>query len=645
MTKFVATATLALVCSLTWGSEKPDAMMHAYWMRLAREAFDRHDAAYEQIKTPAQLTAHQRRMREFFRTELGGFPERTPLNPQVVGRMERNGYRIEKIIFESQPKHYVTALLYLPNAKPPYPGVLVPCGHSAEGKAYDSYQRVCILLAKNGLAAFCYDPIDQGERIQLLDEAGKPRMQGTDAHSQIGVGSILLGRNTATFRVWDGMRALDYLQSRPEIDPKRIGCTGNSGGGTLTSYLMALDDRIQCAAPGCYITSLRRLMETIGPQDAEQNIHAQIAQGMDHADYILMHAPQPTLICAAKEDFFDIGGTRDTFRKARRGFALMGVPERVDMVEADGKHGFSLPLRVGAVRWMRRWLLGNDEPVTEADTPVLTKTEALCTPRGQVMLLPGARNVYDLNSDLETELAETRRQFWRQTPRNRALEEVRQITGIRKLDALPKPQCERAGSVARQGYRVEELILRPEPDIWLPALLFVPDRPGGERTLYLNVAGKDADAAIEKLAAEGRIVLAVDLRGLGETQPAGKEGRLGREWKDVFQAYMLGTSYLAKRTEDILVCARFLASYEAARKPQKVHVVSIGLTGPPALHAVALERQLFASLTLRDGVGSWSEVVRTPLASNQLINIIPGALRCYDLPDLLATLPKTSVTR
>ncbi|NQT41114.1 MAG: acetylxylan esterase, partial [Planctomycetes bacterium] len=242
----------------------PKEMMHVYLMQRSDAALDRRDAEYEKIKTSEQITAYQKRMHDFFEQQLGGFPQRTPLEAQVVAREDRDGYRIEKIIYQSQPRHYVTAVLYLPEAEPPYPGVLVPCGHSANGKGYDGYQRVCILLATNGMAALCYDPIDQGERYQLLDDKGKPVEGGTIAHCLAGVGAILLGRNTATYRVWDGMRGIDYLQSRPEIDPRRIGCTGNSGGGTLTSYLMALDPRIQAAAPGCYLTSFRRLLETKG---------------------------------------------------------------------------------------------------------------------------------------------------------------------------------------------------------------------------------------------------------------------------------------------------------------------------------------------------------------------------------------------
>jgi dienelactone hydrolase len=188
-----------------------------------------------------------------------------------VGARQYSGYRIERIIFDSRPGHEVTALLYLPEGKPPFPGVLVPCGHSANGKAAESYQRVCILLAKNGLAAFCYDPIGQGERIQMLDSAGKPAIRegSTTEHTLAGIGALLVGRQAASYRTWDGIRALDYLAGRPEIDPARLGCTGNSGGGTMTAYLMALDDRIAVAAPSCFITSLERLFATIGPQDAE----------------------------------------------------------------------------------------------------------------------------------------------------------------------------------------------------------------------------------------------------------------------------------------------------------------------------------------------------------------------------------------
>ncbi len=326
-------------------------MMSRYLFRQAQPKFDQWRQQYEQRKTPEQIAAYQKSLREQFIQAIGGLPDRTPLNPKVTGVVARDGYKVEKIIFESQPGCYVTALLFLPDSgryTPPFPGVIVPCGHAGEAKAYDAYQTMGALLALNGMAALVFDPIDQGERSQ--DLSALPQITGTSAHTMVGIGSILLGRNTARFEIWDGMRAIDYLHSRPEVDPNRIGCTGNSGGGTQTSYLMALDDRIVAAAPSCYITGFEALLSTIGPQDAEQDIFGQLAFGMDHADYLMMRAPTSILICAATQDFFDIQGTWTSFRYAKRLYTRLGVAERISLLENDATHNYNRTQREGIVR-------------------------------------------------------------------------------------------------------------------------------------------------------------------------------------------------------------------------------------------------------------------------------------------------------
>ncbi len=627
----------------------PKEMMRHYWLKQALAATDKADAARAAIATKEQAVAYQNRIRASFIEALGGFPERTPLSARVTGTVARDGYRIEKILFESQPQHFVTAWLYLPQQMTaPVPGVLVPCGHSAGGKDNDAYEWVCIQLVKSGMAALIYDPIDQGERMQLLDPVtGKPRVSGTAAHSRAGVGSILLGRGTATFRIWDGMRALDYLASRPEVDASRIGCTGNSGGGTLTSYLMALDPRVKVAAPSCYITDLRHVIEKIGPQDAEQNIFGQLAFGMDHAEYLTLRAPAPTLVCSAVQDFFAIEGARASVSKARHVYEVLGAADRLAQCEADEKHGFSVPLRAGAVGWLKRWLCNDVTPVPDVSAePLIHGPEAWCTPKGQVMLLPGASSVYDLNRECNAVLAKKRAALWREP--DGALEKVRRVTGIRRLSELPPCAVEKTGTLRRDGYAIDTCILRPEAGIVLPARVFVPDQPAKAVTLYVNGTGKaaDAEAAVADRVKQGETVMAVDLRGLGETQGGvigDRDDKLGLEWKDAFVAYLLGTSYLAKRTEDILVCARAAAAYGAGA-PRPVKLEAEGQTVPAALHAAALEPGLFAQVTLRNGLAAWSEVLEVPLAENQLINVVHGALRVYDLPDLLRTLPPGAVT-
>jgi len=620
----------------------PSDMMHHYLLGLAERQFGDWKRHYEQLKTPEQIAGYQSRLRKKFMDALGGLPERTPLNPKVTGVISRDGYQVEKVIFESQPKHYVTGILFLPDAtkhKPPYPGVLVPCGHSFNGKASDAYQTMGALLALNGMAGLVFDPIDQGERGQLLSQW--PKLAGTRAHTMLGVGSILLGRNTARFEVWDGMRAIDYLQSRPEVDPKRIGCTGNSGGGTQTSYLMSLDDRIIAAVPSCYITSLDRLLNTIGPQDAEQNIHGQIAFGMDHADYLMMRAPTPILICAATEDFFDITGTWNSFRYAKRLYSRLGYAERIGLLENDAKHNYNRLQRESVVRWMARWLLKKDESITEPEITLLSEEEIKCARGGQVMLMDGARSTYDLNRDYEKDLAKRREKLWATPKPADLLEKVRKITGIQKLAELSKPKVTASGSVKRDDYQIKKLILKPENNIVLPALMFVPAKDTSRGSiLYIHEKGKDVDAAlggpIEKLVKADYSVLAVDLRGIGETQK-GKTGNLsgatGPDWKDVFMAYLLGRSYVGMRAEDILVCARFLSQERAGQ----VNLIATGNVGVPALHAAALEQDLFHSVKLVRTLSSWSNVVESGCSFNQQVNAVHGALTLYDLPNLAGT--------
>ncbi len=501
-----------------------------------------------------------------------------------------------------------------------------------------------ILLAKNGIAALCYDPIGQGERHQFLDRDGKPLYHCVNEHTLIGTGAILLGINTAHYRIWDGVQSLQYLQSRADVDPKRIGCAGNSGGGTETSYLMALDDRIACAAPGCFLTTFRCLLESAGPQDAEQNIAGQIAFGLDEADYVIMCAPRPTLICAGTRDAtFDIVGTWDIFRQAKRIYGRLGHGEGVDLVEPDEPHGFTKPLREATARWMSRWLLRREVPIEEPAFPVFTEEQLRCTLRGQVMLLPGEQSALDLNRQREATLAPLRRKLWAETPRAEMLARIKELIGAREPSSVGVPPSRTVGTLRREGYRIEKRILLPDPETNLPALDFLPDRPSGEAYLYLHSAGKHVDAApggpIEGLVRQGHRVLAVDLRGIGEI-----EGKHPREWcrglfgpngREFFLAYLLGKSLVGLNTEDIWGCARFLAGDTGC----KVHLVASGKLGIAALHVAALKPALFASLTLRDAPPAWADVLALPVPKEHLVNAVHGVLAVYDLPDLARTLP------
>lgn len=257
------------------------------------------------------------------------------------------------------------------------------------------------------------------------------------------------------------------------------------------------------------------------------------------------------------------------------------------------------------------------------------------------MLLDGALSTYDLNIDYEKELLVKRKQLWFSEKRANLLALVRELTGIRRIDKLPEPSIEQRDIIQHPGYNIEKAILKPEPGIYLPALIFKPTEIKAEQLiLYIHEKGKSQDAAlggpIEKLVRNGSVVLAVDLRGTGETAPPAPKGSTPASFVDypnIIAAYLLGRSYVGMRAEDILYCARYAASIAPDLK-ENIKLVAFGNVGVPALHAAALEPALFSSVKLTRMLVSWSNVIHSGQTSNQWPNMVHGALKVYDLPDL-----------
>lgn len=623
-------------------------IVHHQLLEKSQELLANRRERYEQRTKVDDIRKHQQQLKNYFVDAIGGFPERTPLNAKSTGVVQREGYRVEKILYESRPQHYVSGTLFLPQSDEftaPYPAVLVVCGHSANGKAYTGYQASCALLALNGIAAFIIDPICQGERKQLLDADGKPIISSaTTGHTQVGIGAILLGWNTAQFEIWDGMRGIDYLQSRPDIDKTKIGCFGNSGGGTQTSYLMALDERIVAAAPSCYITSFERLLATIGPQDAEQNIFGQLAAGMNHADYLIMRAPRPTLICAATKDFFDIDGTWDAFREAKRVYMRFGFGERVDLAENDDTHGFNKPLRESAARWMVRWLAGRDVVITEPEIVPLTDAEMWSTPNGQVMLLPDARSAFDLNLEEAQRLASIRKQKWSGETADQSRERIRKTLDLTSISevAPAKPNQVKPNQSGNTKDGTVSLTTSwgvPLSGSWLRAK----GNPKGV-TLYLHASGAERaleeDTDLKALVESGQSILAIDVSGVGATQPQGRRWyneSFGVNAGNAVVAYLCGTSMVTQRTEEIVAIVKWMVDDKDANGAT-VSLVATDELCVPALHAAVLAPELIDNVKLVRPLTSWTEVIRGKLTRNQVVNAVHGVLREYDLPELVSFL-------
>ncbi|MBI2807361.1 MAG: acetylxylan esterase [Planctomycetes bacterium] len=635
--------------------QEPRTMLRRFLLAETQKHFDARKKTVAALKTPDDIHKRQAELKAKFIAAIGGFPKKTPLKGKVVGTLKGDGFVVENVIYESRPNHHVTANFYIPNGKGPFPGVLVPCGHSSNGKAADAYQRVCILMARNGLAVLCYDPIGQGERLQLLDSRlnpdPSPKGRGektpkgairgsTSEHTMVGVGALLVGQSTAGYRIWDGIRSIDYLVSRPEVDPKRIGCTGNSGGGTLTAYLMALDDRIVCAAPSCYITSLERLFATIGPQDAEQNIPGQVAFGMEHADYVTLRAPRPTLICMASQDFFDQAGTKASFAEAEQIYKKLGHGERVGLFEYDDKHGFSKPRREAAMRWMRRWLLNKDDAPSEGKFPSFKDEQLQCTRSGQVLADFKGVSAFGLN------LLEARKYTAQRAQFAKLPVKERQAT-IRRLLAVPE-KVPTAKQLSQKIHSLEDrlsthkVVYETEKGILLPGLRFKHIQARGPVVLYFPGAGLPTDGKLpawlkDKYEKNHQEIWMFDLRGLGETAPgvAKTPGYFGVDQREAWLSLHLARPLLGQRVLDVLALMNAIAG-------DNVEIIGVGTTGPVVLHAAALNGRI-REVTLEKSLRSWMSVVEQPISFNQLTNVAPGVLKAYDLPDLERSLSPRKV--
>ena len=594
------------------------------------------DVAWLAAETPAQLRAHQKALRDGMLAGVGGFPAPTPLNAQVLRKHAKDGYSIEEVLFEAYPGIHIPALLFLPDAakfKAPYPGVIVTCGHSLNGKAYAGYQRTSLLLAKAGIAALIYDPFDQGERLITKE------LFCCHGHNAIGANATLLGWSMARFRIWDGMRAIDYLQTRPEVDPARIGVCGQSGGGTMTSLIMAIEPRIRCSAPSCYLSTLRDVYGEIGPQDAEQNIYGQLSFGLNHLGYALLQAPKPVLMNFKTADFFPFQGALQTAAFAKTTAARFGWADRFDHVYGIGPHGWSEGNRHATVDWMRQWLRGEKGAwdatgdryraldvgfsLKDVDCGIPEKDVAVA-PGGNVRNLPGERTAYDY---LRAELATVPRPAAKPAPAV-----VARRAGIR-------PACKVAftpSDVARKalpdgGECVQMVFMRPD-GLALPAVFLKPAAAKGAPALFVADDGRRVHAAQARaLFAAGRPVLLLDVIGSGEIakSPHSFYGAKNPDEEIAVMLYTLGRSLVGERAEEMLFAARWLA----ARFGGKVDIFADGRVCIAAHHARGAEPDAVGAVADSNPPLAWRETIaqgaRYPFACT-----VFGALRDYDWTDL-----------
>jgi len=613
-------------------------MLPSYLNNIGFRMLGERKRRVEHLATIEDVNKRRSYVREQMLKDLGGFPDRTPLNARVVGVLERPGYRIEKVIFESQPHFYVTSNLYLPKTgHPPYPAILYPLGHERGGKTNPTWQQMLGSLATKGFVALAWDPVGQGERLQIFDEDLRESKVGnsTTEHTVVGTQCMLVGDHLARYTIWDGMRALDYLFSRKEVDPARIGLTGNSGGGTHTAYIAALDDRIQVAAPSCYITSWHLMLDTIGPQDAEQTFPLWLQEGLDYPDYLYAFAPKPYLLLSAIRDFFPIAGARETLAEAERVYAAIGEREKVGMFEADDGHGYNKSRRLAAYDWFGRWLKGARDTDPEPQIEMATPEELRCTATGQVSTSLGGESVFTLNQKRLAQLKASRLTRPADLPGK-----VREV--IRYEPPSGPLQVTSYGVITRSGYRIEKLIYESEPGIFIPSLLYVPDAGASKKAAVLMVTGdgKAASASeAEQFAASGTVVLSIDMRGTGETRVdtdvnSREFDHYFGDFNNIMTALLVGKTMAGMRALDISRGVDVLTSGKEV-DPNQVYGYGKDEGALPLLYATVLDGRI--RRVMLDGMlVSYESVVNSRVSRRILEGVAPGMLKYYDLQDLVA---------
>jgi hypothetical protein len=617
------------------------------YKEFADEAFARlaeRKATVARLESRADWERYRKETREKLLGLVGPFPEKTPLNARVVGVVHKEGFRVEKVIYESQPGFYVTAALFVPAAlRGKAPAVVYCSGHSDAGFRSPPYQTMCLNLVKKGFVVLAFDPIGQGERLQYFNpqtgESEFGRGSSTREHTRAGTQCFLTGSLLARYMIWDGIRSIDYLVTRPEVDAARIGITGRSGGGTQSAYIGAVDERVRAAAPENYLTTFEQLLRSRGPQDPEQNFYRGIARGFDQPDLVIARAPKATLIVATTRDIFSIDGTQTLHAEARRAYAALGAADALAMTVDDAEHTSTRKNREATYAFFQKHLEHPGDS-TDARVEQLTPDDLRVTETGQVSTSLGGETVFSLNRREAAVLGEKLDERRRDLPRHLAAvkSDAARLAGYTPLTGAAQAVVF-SGRSLHKDYSLEKYVLPVDDRYMIPVIAMVPESPSRKVVIYLHPEGKSAQAAsggeMEWLVKQGCTVIAPDISGTGELGP-GFLGELDDRPPRLWYAYvLLGRSIVGRQMSDVVRTAQFVQKRFGVA-PSELVGFARGSMGPLLLHAAAIEG-FFGRIALVESPLSYRSIAETMNYTPKFVHsLVPAALTAYDLPDLAA---------
>ncbi len=618
-------------------------MVQEYNLLNVRNIMEERSQRLNSIKTKADAGRYVSEVRKSIKKCFGKMPAKTALNPVITGNIELSNCSIEKIIFQSRPGFYVTGNLYLPKKlKDKNPAVLGLCGHSVIGKADDAYQAYCQALAQKGFIVFIIDPISQGERRQFFPRDGGKRPNLCHAHNHMGNKMLLVDDFFGSWRVWDAIRALDYLMSREEVDTKHIGVTGNSGGGTLTSYITALDARITMSAPSCYICSVAANVENECPTDSEQNPPRFLKAKLDHVDLLLAYAPRPTLILGQYHDFFSAKYTRIAAKEMQKIYKLLGRKSDAELFIGSGHHGYSAENRQAMVAFFMKQVGIKGDP-TKEKIKILPAKELFATKSG-TLKMRDAKRVFEITMEQSNILAEKRKVLSKEL----LCKKAKQILQIPTTSQPPHYRALPYFNDTKLN-KSAEFSIETEPGIQVITAVYGNKNifmhpPTGKINVYVGHTSSQDD--IKKLASikqmtKGRIPLvAIDPRGIGQsTSKSCASGSIFDPYGSDFMYASIGDmsekSYLGQRVFDVMRALDFLYAEGA----EDITLIGRGINSITVAFAALLHGRE-PKVKLINYLPSYQIIIDSPVYKWPLSTIPRGILKNFDLPDIYRALGK-----
>ena len=627
-------------------SDDANALYH-HLTAIALEELATRKSDIAELKTKDDWLDRQKLVRGKLDKIIDGFPEKTPLNPRITGKITGDGFTVEKVIYESIPGFYVTAALFIPdNLKGKAPGVLYCSGHTFESFRSPVYQHMIINLTKKGCVVLAFDPIGQGERLQYLDEKGQKSIFSTPTHehSYPGGQCFISGNSLARYMVWDGLRSIDYLLTRPEVDPERLGITGRSGGGTQSAYIAAFDPRIKVTAPECYITDFEYLFKSIGPQDAEQNLPGFLKQELNLADLLEVRAPKPALIISTTRDFFSIQGARNTYQEVQKTYEALGKPELVNMTEDDAEHETTLKNRQKLYAFFQKHL-GFPGDTIDLQVEMFNSEDLRVTTTGQVIPEMNGETIFSLNEkdsrnriewlNREREEGNLKKEYLR--------DKVIQYTGYSAPENDHPPVF--SGREIHDDFLLEKYLVPGGGDYYLPTFILRPRGLIAEKTVVIfNPAGKEKEITEEGLASwlvrKGLNVVLPDIAGFGELGPGYLTGDTYMEhtsYNQWFAGILTGKSPVGLRMADIKQILDFIDETSSIQTGH-IYAVARDVLATDLLHACHLINGIERVSLINPIISYRAMVLNSRYHPKYIQSAVPGATGQYDLPDLASGL-------